>query len=570
MALPPKTPINDLTDGNDQGDIQGTDGADAMWGGPADGLAGGGAQINDTMSGDGDGTISGGEGYDNIFANGGDLVFGGEDPDDGDIDRLFVQDVGSIDYLDESGDPSATPTEQGVVSFTDGTTLVFSEIEQLVETDGVGTPIIDAIELAGALPGTGSEQTTANNDLVALGEPLALVGQTTPGQISEGDAIRVGGELFTVGPLSTVETTVKHDDEFGIPTTSDSVEMNLLTLEPLSGGDTLNYLVATDNEGNLPEITSITPTGAYIPKAPVDLSYLADDDIGSKNVVTLDGDDTLTNIFDLIRVGDLDPLSSGTLATDPALASVGTLDSVSNTVSFDLANPGQIATGDTANIGGVDYSVVNLVEDVTGDITHTDPATGASVTTPDVGLVAIQLEDAGGNTIEYIVVLDSEGDFSQITQIDYDATSANPVAGTDTGPLGENDIVTLDTDEITINDAIITAPGVPETGNVFTTGSNDLTSVEEPVSVSLSPNGKIEPGATFTLGGKVYEITTTKAVTIDVTLHNGGSEATDVLAYVIEGTNADGETVTFTVPQHANSLPNDSEGRWPQRVDATL
>ncbi|MFT5060800.1 MAG: hypothetical protein ACI9AX_001124 [Polaromonas sp.] len=116
MALPPKTPINDLTDGNDQGDIQGTDGADAMWGGPADGLAGGGAQINDTMSGDGDGTISGGEGYDNIFANGGDLVFGGEDPDDGDIDRLFVQDVGSIDYLDESGDPSATPTEQGVVS----------------------------------------------------------------------------------------------------------------------------------------------------------------------------------------------------------------------------------------------------------------------------------------------------------------------------------------------------------------------------------------------------------------------------------------------------------------------
>jgi hypothetical protein len=450
MALPPKTPINDLTDGNDQGDIQGTDGADAMWGGPANGLAGGGAQINDTMSGDGDGTISGGEGYDNIFANGGDLVFGGEDPDDGDIDRLFVQDVGSIDYLDESGDPSATPTEQGVVSFTDGTTLVFSEIEQLVETDGVGTLIIDAIELAGALPGTGSEQTTANNDLVALGEPLALVGQTTPGQISEGDAIRVGGELFTVGPLSTVETTVKHDDEFGIPTTSDSVEMNLLTLEPLSGGD------------------------------------------------------TLTNIFDLIRVGDLDPLSSGTLATDPALASVGTLDSVSNTVSFDLANPGQIATGDTANIGGVDYSVVNLVEDVTGDITHTDPATGTSVTTPDVGLVAIQLEDAGGNTIEYIVVLDSEGDFTQITQIDYDATSANPVAGTDTGPLGENDIVTLDTDEITINDAIIPAPRVPETGNVFTTGSNDLTSVEEPVSVSLSPNGKIEPGATFTLGGEVY------------------------------------------------------------------
>lgn len=500
--------------------------------------------------------VIGGEGDDKIFANGGDLVEGGEDPDDGDIDRLFVKDVVSIDYLDESGDPSDTPTEQGVVNFTDGTTLVFSEIEQLVETDGVGTPIFDAIELAGALPGTGSEQTTADNDLVAVDEPLALVGQTTPGQISEGDTIRVGGELYTVGPLSTVQTSVNHDDEFGIPTTSDNVEMNVLTLEPLSGGDPLNYFVPTDNEGNLPEITSITPTGAYTPVASVDLSDPADDDIGSDDIVTLKDDDELTSVFDLIQVNDLNPLTSGTLSTDLTQADNGTLASVSDTVSFDTATPGQIAIFDTANIDGVEYKVVALVEDVTGDITHTDPATGLVVTTPDVDLLAFQLEDEDGNTLEYVVPLDAEGDFPQITKIEYDATNANPVAGTDATDVDDNDVVTLDTDEVTIHDAIVTAPGVPETGNVFTTGSNDLTSVEEPISVSLSPNGEIEPGATFTLGGEVYEITTTKAATADITFDNGAQVDTNQPVYIIEGTNGDGETVTFTVPQDGASLPN--------------
>jgi len=442
------------------------------------------------------------------------------------------------------------------------TPVTDTPIDALDTDDNVtlGTPsgpaIFDAIQLSGDAPASGTEQTTADGDLVAVDEPLQVVGQSTPNTLTVGDTVKIGDNFYTVDSLNSVEATVDHDDEFGIPTTTSGVDMSVITLVSDSGGDPITYFVPTDDEGNLPEISSITPTGSYGAVGGINLTDPQDDDIGSDDVVTLKDDDELTNVFDLIRVDDLNPLASGTLATDPAEANNGTLESVSDTVSFDTATPGQIAINDTANIDGVEYTVVALVEDVTGDITHTDPATGLVVTTPDVDLLAFQLEDADGNTIEYVVPLDAEGDFPQITKIEYDATNANPVAGTDATDVDDNDVVTLDTDEVTIHDAIVTAPGVPETGNVFTTGSNDLTSVEEPISVSLSPNGEIEPGGSFTLGGEVYEITTTKAATADITFDNGASVDTNQPVYIIEGTNADGETVTFTVPQDGASLPN--------------
>ncbi|MEO1500401.1 MAG: Hint domain-containing protein [Pseudomonadota bacterium] len=113
-----------------------------------DDATGGAAGASDPNFGD---VITGGIGDDVIFANGSDTVDGGEDAGDGDTDTLFVSDVASIQYQDEFGTNVAFETEQGIVTFNDGSTLNFSNIENVVDQalDGyvegtTGDDVIDA------------------------------------------------------------------------------------------------------------------------------------------------------------------------------------------------------------------------------------------------------------------------------------------------------------------------------------------------------------------------------------------------------------------------------------------
>ena len=131
-------------DGDD--DVNATDGDDVIFGGAGD---------DDLEGGDGDDTIDGGEGSDLIFGgegvddlsggtgsdtffggNGGDVVTGGEDADGSDIDVLDLtgSNVDRIDYVD--GDPEA-----GTVTFLDGSTMTFSEIENVIPCFTPGTLI---------------------------------------------------------------------------------------------------------------------------------------------------------------------------------------------------------------------------------------------------------------------------------------------------------------------------------------------------------------------------------------------------------------------------------------------
>ena len=144
----------------DEGDdyIQGGFGDDSIYGGDGeDSLNGGfGADIieggdgNDTIAGfDGEDTIIGGAGEDTLYGgqnsdvflggNGGDVVKGGEDPDDSDVDVLDLtgSNVDFITYTD--GDP-----ESGVVTFLDGSTMTFSEIENVIPCFTPGTTIATA------------------------------------------------------------------------------------------------------------------------------------------------------------------------------------------------------------------------------------------------------------------------------------------------------------------------------------------------------------------------------------------------------------------------------------------
>ncbi len=95
---------------------------------------------------DGDDTIYGGYGRDAIYGGAGDVVDGGEGGDD--YDTLYVEDVDSVAY-------DAGNSENGTVHFSDGSTLTFSNIENVVVSgaesgsDGVvsgtdGNDMIDA------------------------------------------------------------------------------------------------------------------------------------------------------------------------------------------------------------------------------------------------------------------------------------------------------------------------------------------------------------------------------------------------------------------------------------------
>ncbi len=126
--------------------ITGNDDDDTLYGGTGNDVLDGGID-DDTIYGDeGEDTIIGGQGTDELFGglgsdtflggDGGDVVVGGEDPDDTDVDVLDLTGSGVdfITYVD--GDPEA-----GEVTFLDGSTMTFSEIENVIPCFTPGTTI---------------------------------------------------------------------------------------------------------------------------------------------------------------------------------------------------------------------------------------------------------------------------------------------------------------------------------------------------------------------------------------------------------------------------------------------
>lgn len=147
-----------VTGGTGEDVLDGGQGSDTLDGGAgndvinaADDTTGRAGGATDPDIGD---SILGGTGSDTIFANGSDTVNGGEDGDGSDIDVLNVTNVASLQYTDGAGAVSATPTENGTVTFHDGSTLTFTNIETVnaetedgyVEGDA-GDNLIDATYL---------------------------------------------------------------------------------------------------------------------------------------------------------------------------------------------------------------------------------------------------------------------------------------------------------------------------------------------------------------------------------------------------------------------------------------
>jgi len=130
--------------GNDT--IYGLDDDDTIFGGAGDDTIDAGIDDDVVYGGEGNDTITGGQGNDTLFGgvgsdtflggNGGDVVIGGEDPDDSDIDVLDLTGSG-VDFITYT----SPDRESGIVTFLDGSTMTFAEIENVIPCFTPGTAI---------------------------------------------------------------------------------------------------------------------------------------------------------------------------------------------------------------------------------------------------------------------------------------------------------------------------------------------------------------------------------------------------------------------------------------------
>ncbi len=261
--------------------LLGGDGADTLEGGAGDDVL---LSNDDASTGPGD-SVVGGEGSDTIFANGADTVDGSEDAGDGDVDVLNVSDVASIQYQDEFGANVGFVTEQGIVTFNDGSTLEFSNIESVVDLD-----------LDGYVEGTSGDDvidsgyfSDPDGDLVDFGDEIL------PGEGPDDDIILAGdGDDTVLGGDGDDEIYGDTSDLAGDPW-----RFEYYDLDPAGDPRTLADAGFTDNGGR-DNTNTLTSSGASDSITPTD--YDTGNDYALKFttelVVTEEGDYTFTTTSD--------------------------------------------------------------------------------------------------------------------------------------------------------------------------------------------------------------------------------------------------------------------------------
>lgn len=344
-------------------------------------------------------TMTGGEGDDTFYAGSNDVVTGGEDVGDGDVDTLVVQDVDYIDYA--TGNPEA-----GTVYFDDGSTMTFSEIENVVVEDRDGTvsgtsgddlingsyvgdpdgDLVDANDqiLAGAETDDDLIEAGAGNDTVQAGGGDDLVFAGTGDDIIDGgsgdDTLygEEGDDTFLIGAGVGIDEIVGGEDlgngdtdtlDFsGITTTGVDV-----TLTSQEGGD--YNMISTTGQGDFSEIEEFILTDqddifdAAIAPGGVSIDGADGDDtlVGSSSADTFvggEGNDTLNanEGDDILDGGAGDDVIHGDEGSDTITAGEGA-DYINGGDDDDLifAGAGDIVDGGD---GGLDDDTLDLTGSV--------------------------------------------------------------------------------------------------------------------------------------------------------------------------------------------------------------
>lgn len=356
-TLPSGVPV--VFEGSDD-TLLGGAGDDVIFGEDGDDTIEGGEGADTISGGAGDDTISGGFGEDVITLDGGaDVAAGGTNSDrfivaSADVGELGVvtveggedDDNADIDVLDLTGLPAGTvtainftagnaATESGTVFFSNGSSLNFSEIEQILTDQSI--VVNDLIELAEGLPADGSTLVTADGDLVEVDEPVTF-NNTINGQILTGSTATIDGTAYTVSAIQQVQGSqvLTEPSGGGAVQTVNGINFQSITLTD-DDGNTLDYIIPFDGT-DLPAITEITlGTSVANPNAVVIGDIVNDDDDVGLLTVTPDGTVSGTAGNDVIVEnspfsGELpyrgDPEGDQVDSNDAVLGNVGSNDDI--------------------------------------------------------------------------------------------------------------------------------------------------------------------------------------------------------------------------------------------------
>jgi Ca2+-binding RTX toxin-like protein len=227
------TGADELDGGEGNDTLAGDSGSDLLTGGSGNDSLSGGTGFDTLTGGEGADILDGGEGNDTFFADGGDTVIGGETGTDTN-DELIVDDVASVTF-----DP--TDSENGTVTFNDGSTATFTGIETLTVNggpDGIvsGTQGADLIDGAfvdenleqvdnddGTLGTVGDEDNIqaglgndtvfagAGDDVVTGGPETLTSGTENLSWVAEGGGTNVAGGFTQDTGLANISVSITND-----------------------------------------------------------------------------------------------------------------------------------------------------------------------------------------------------------------------------------------------------------------------------------------------------------------------------------------------------------------------
>lgn len=393
---------NDTIDASYTGDPEGdlVDANDNATGTNDDSIVAG-AGDDEISGGLGADTMEGGTGTDTFILDsnfGDDVIIGGENA--GDADAISATSVADDLTVSFSGEEAGTITGSGTSA---GDTVSFSEVER-VET-GTGADNIDASATTGganlaAGDGADTVQGGSGDDKIELGDGNPD-GDADVVVLEDGFGDDVIGHFDA--PTDNGDGTWTGVDTFDVSAMTDGAG------NPLDTDD----VVVTDTNGDGTGTPILTFPGGDSVTLDIGLTAAELSDPAVLNAIGIPSPPSAT-IHDAIQI-DFVPTGADTLTTGSEMFVV------EEPLVFTTAGSGSLAVGDTIDLGGTIYTVTGL-HDYTADLTSNDGA----LTQPVSGNI-IALSDGAGGTLNYMIVDDSLGDRTDITQAEM--TTVTPAAG---------------------------------------------------------------------------------------------------------------------------------------------
>ena len=495
--------------------------------------------------------IDGGEGADSMFGEGGDDTFtvgsaaegagdvitGGNGPDDtADNDVLDLRGAGKV-TIDQMADDSDEGSYKGTVTFEDGSTLTFSQIETILTDPQQSAP--DAMDDTATV----DEDTSISIDVLANdsdpdGDTLTISNVSDP---ANGTATIVGGEIvYTPDP-------------------------------DFNGTDTITYTVS-DGNGNT-DTATVTVTVNPVNDAPVAADDTASTDEDTPVTIDVLANDTDVDGDTLSIVGTPVSANGGTVTVNPD----GTIEYTppadfngTDTITYTVTDPDGLTDTATVTVtvGEVNDAPVALDDSYTVDEDSTTTLFPLSNDTDPDGdpleIVGTPVSAAGG-----MIVVASDGSISYTPPADFNGTDTITYTVTDPDGLTDTATITVkvtpvDDAPVAVDDAVTTDEDTPITIDAL---ANDSDPESDPLTIaSVSDPAN---GTASIVGGKIVytpdaDFNGTDTITYTVTDPDGNTDTATVTVTVTPVNDApvavdDADTTDEDTPVTIDVLGNDTD-----------